>query len=335
METKYKSIDLFAGIGGIRLGFAMTGRVENVFGSDINPYAAKTYQENFADNPLCDITQIDAESIPDFDILLAGFPCQAFSIAGKKGGFDDTRGTLFFDVARIIKAKQPQAFLLENVKGLLMHKKGETLKTILNVLDQLGYMVKYKVLNSKDYGVPQNRERIYIVGFKHGNAEFEFPQTSARTKLNDILEKTPVSPKYYLSQRYFNTLQEHKKRHGEKGNGYGYIILNPEGVANAIVVGGMGRERNLLIDEKVKLHPEYQKYPKDINKQFVRTLTPREWARLQGYPDDYKFPVSDTQAYKQLGNSVSVPVIHALANRVVAILDNSASQIPIKKAANA
>ena len=253
--------------------------------------------------------------------MLAGFPCQSFSIAGKKGGFGDTRGTLFFDVARILKFKQPIAFLLENVKGLVMHKSGQTLSTILSTLQDMGYNVKYHVLNSKYFGVPQNRERIYIVGFKEASHQFCFPNGKKQVSLHKILEENPVGPKYYLSQRYYQSLQAHKKRHEGKGNGYGYSLLANNGIANTIVVGGMGKERNLIIDKRVVHHPEYSSFPKNINLSYVRSLTPREWARLQGYPDSFEFPVSDTQSYKQLGNSVTVPVITAIAKNMITQLD--------------
>ena len=305
------------------MGFEMTQRVRSVFSCEIDPHAARTYQANHGDDPLSDITAINPNKIPNLDILLAGFPCQAFSIAGRKGGFEDTRGTLFFNVAEILKIKKPRAFLLENVKGLTMHRGGKTLSTILNVLKTLGYNVKWEILNSKDFGVPQNRERIYIVGFKKSANLFTFPSIEKTTKLKKILEYQPVSPKFYLSRRYYDTLKKHRKRHEDKGNGYGYMVLDTDGVANAIVVGGMGRERNLIVDKKVKNHSEFRTYPKQINRDFVRSLTPREWARLHGYPDSFKFPVSDTQAYKQLGNSVTVPVIHSLAKRIIRHLDGS------------
>ena len=323
----YKSIDLFAGIGGIRLGFEMTKRVKNIYGSEIDTYAAQTYEANYGDNPLSDITKVDPCDIPNFDILLAGFPCQAFSIAGRKGGFEDTRGTLFFNVANILKHKRPKAFLLENVKGLTMHGGGQTLTTILGVLDDLDYNVKAQVLNSRNFGVPQNRERIYIAGFLKSDSNFSFPENNKQVPLKGVLESSPVSPKYYLSQRYYDTLKKHKKRHAGKGNGYGYMLLDLENIANAIVVGGMGRERNLIVDTRVKKHPEYKTYPKKINVDCVRSLTPREWARLQGYPESFKFPVSDTQAYKQLGNSVTVPVINALAKNMIKQLDINKGQI--------
>ena len=326
-KKKYKTVDLFAGVGGIRLGFEKTGRIKNVFSAEIDKYACKTYEENFGENPYCDVTRLNTKDLPEFDILLAGFPCQAFSIAGKRYGFEDTRGTLFFDVARIIKAKKPKAFLLENVKGLVNHDKGETFKTILRVLDELNYKVFWKVLNSKDYGVPQNRERIYIVGFDkekydESEIEFSFPKPlKKKVKLKSILEKEEVSNKYYLSQKYLETLKAHKARHEDKGNGFGFEILDPEGIANAIVVGGMGRERNLIKDTKLTDFKPKTNKEGGINKEFIRTLTPREWARLQGFPDSFKIPVSDTQAYKQFGNSVSIPVIYEIAKVVIKQLD--------------
>ena len=327
MLNKYKTIDLFAGIGGIRLGFEQTKRTQNVFSAEIDKYACKTYEENFGDNPYCDVTKIDPKNIPDFDILLAGFPCQAFSIAGKRGGFKDTRGTLFFDVARIIKEKSPQAFLLENVKGLTNHDRGRTFETILNVLEELNYKTYWKILNSKDFEVPQNRERICIIGFDKEKFEgekiqFYFPKPiRERKRLKDVLEEKEVSNKYYLSQKYLDTLKAHKKRHKNKGNGFGFEILDPEGIANAIVVGGMGRERNLIVDKKLTdFNPKTNKEG-GINKDFIRTLTPREWARLQGFPENFKIPVSDTQAYKQFGNSVTVPVIYNIAKEIIKTLD--------------
>ena len=326
MKKIYRTVDLFAGVGGIRLGFEQTGMIKNVFSAEIDKYACKTYEANFGENPYCDVTKIKPEDIPDFDVLLAGFPCQAFSIAGKRGGFEDTRGTLFFDVARIIKHKRPKAFLLENVKGLVNHDKGKTFKTILNVLEELNYETFWKILNSKDYGVPQNRERIYIVGFdkkRYANKQIDFdfpPKEDTKVTLKEILEQKEVSNKYYLSQKFLDTLRKHKKRHISKGNGFGFEILDVDGIANAIVVGGMGRERNLIIDRKLTDFTPKTNKKGEINKDFVRTLTPREWARLQGFPDNFKIPVSDTQAYKQFGNSVSVPVIKRLAENIIKTL---------------
>jgi DNA (cytosine-5)-methyltransferase 1 len=325
-KKRYQTIDLCAGIGGIRLGFEQTKRVDNIFSIEIDKYACKTYLENFNEDPYGDITLLNKSKIlklPNFDILCAGFPCQSFSIAGHKNGFSDTRGTLFFNIAQIIKEKRPKAFLLENVKGLTFHDRGKTLCTMLKILEEdLNYNVSWQVLNSKDFGVPQNRERIYIVGFNKP-LDFDFPNSNKRTKLKDIIDKNPVSSKYYISGTYLNTLIKHKQRHEGRGNGFGFDILNPEGISNAIVVGGMGKERNLIVDKRLKDLTPVTNLKGEINKEYVRRLTPREWARLQGFPEKYKIPVSDTQAYKQFGNSVSVPVIKSIAKKIVKILDQN------------
>lgn len=321
----YKTIDLFAGIGGIRLGFEMTNRTKNILSVELDKYACQTYEANFGDNPFGDVTKINEKELDDFDILFAGFPCQAFSIAGRRLGFEDTRGTLFFDVARIIKYKRPKAFLLENVKGLVNHKSGKTLATILHVLENdLNYNVSVEVLNAKDYGLPQNRERIYIVGFDNKNIDFTFPKYNGPKKvLKDIIEDEEVSSKYYLSDTYLETLKAHKERHESKGNGFGYQILSYDGISNAVVVGGMGRERNLIVDERLTDFTPKTKIKGEINKEFVRSLTPREWARLQGFPDTFEIPVSDTQAYKQFGNSVAVNVINHIAKEMITALDKA------------
>ncbi len=320
----FKAIDLFAGIGGIRLGFEATGAVEVIFSSEIDKYACQTYYANFGDDAMCDITKIDEMHLPDFDILLAGFPCQAFSIAGRKGGFEDTRGTLFFDVARILNAKRPMAFFLENVKGLVQHDKGNTFRTIMRVLQKdLGYTVYAKLINAKDFGLPQKRERIYIVGFRD-KITFDFPEPDIGRQapcLKDVLESKEVSPKYYLSDTYLNTLVRHKKRHERKGNGFGFRVLDPEKeIANTLVVGGMGRERNLIVDKRLRDFKPVTPIKGKINDRYVRRLTPREWARLQGFPESFKIPVSDTQAYKQFGNSVCVPVVEAIAKKMIEAL---------------
>ncbi|MEP5832347.1 MAG: DNA cytosine methyltransferase, partial [Maribacter dokdonensis] len=250
-KPKFKFIDLFAGIGGFRLALQNLGG-KCVFTSEWDKYSKLTYEANFGEVPFGDITKEETKSyIPnDFDVLCAGFPCQAFSIAGKRGGFEDTRGTLFYDVAEIIKRKRPKAIFLENVKGLRSHDKGRTLTTILNVLrNDLGYFVpEPEIVNAKNYGVPQNRERIFIVGFKKelGITDFKYPKPTDKTKvLEDILETGEVSVKYYLSDTYINTLRAHRARHESKGNGFGYEIIPNDGTANAVVCGGMGRERNL------------------------------------------------------------------------------------------
>jgi DNA (cytosine-5)-methyltransferase 1 len=254
--------------------------------------------------------------------LCAGFPCQAFSIAGKRGGFEDTRGTLFFDVAEIIKRKRPKAIFLENVKGLRNHNGGKTLATILNVLrNDLDYFVPDpQIINAKDFGVPQQRERIYIVGFRkdQGIREFEYPKPLKKiAKFADVKEKKVPATKYFLSTQYVQTLINHKERHENKGNGFGYAIIPDNGIANSIVVGGMGRERNLVIDHRITDFTPTTHIKGTVNREGIRKMTPREWARLQGFPDKYVIPVADASAYKQFGNSVAVPAIQATAEKIL------------------
>lgn len=319
----FKFIDLFAGIGGFRLALQNLGG-KCVFTSEWDENAKKTYRANFGEVPFGDITKKQTKNyIPEeFDILCGGFPCQAFSIAGKRGGFEDTRGTLFFDVAEIIKDKKPKAIFLENVKGLRNHNGGKTLATILNVLrNDLGYFVpEPQIINAKDFGVPQNRERIYIVGFRNDldiNG-FEYPQaTDTEVSFSDIRETEVVPTKYYLSNQYLQTLQNHKTRHESKGNGFGYAIIPDDGIANAIVVGGMGRERNLVIDDRITDYTPTTHIKGEVNREGIRKMTPREWARLQGFPDNYVIPVADASAYKQFGNSVAVPAIQATAEKII------------------
>ncbi|MCL2221329.1 MAG: HpaII family restriction endonuclease [Oscillospiraceae bacterium] len=325
---KLKSIDLFAGIGGIRLGFekAFGDEVQTVFVSEIDDNAQKTYKSNFDDDFEIkgDITKIAETDIPTFDICLAGFPCQAFSLAGQRKGFEDdykgsSRGTLFFDVVRICAYHKPKVILCENVKGLAIHDKGRTYEIIKGALEEIGYTVHEKVLNSRDFGVPQNRERIYIVAFRNDidSSDFEFPNPKDSNKrLEDIIEDKAVSAKYYLSETYVETLVKHKARHESKGNGFGYEIREWSGVAGAIVCGGMGRERNLLIDKRQTDLTPVTHIKGKINNKGIRKMTPREWARLQGYDDEYKLPLADVHLYKQLGNSVTVPVIEEIAKQI-------------------
>ncbi len=320
-NPKFQFIDLFAGIGGFRIAFQALGG-ECVFTSEIDKYAQHSYKVNFGDVPHGDITVIHEKDVPDHNIICAGFPCQAFSIAGKRGGFEDTRGTLFFDVARIIKEKQPDAIFLENVKGLQNHKQGDTLKTILQVLrEDLGYFVpEPEIMNAKYFGVPQNRERIFIVGFhpRTGVNEFEYPEQKKVTKtFKSVKEKKEVSPKYFLSDVYLETLRNHKARHESKGNGFGYQVIQDDDIANAIVVGGMGRERNLVFDPNLTDFKPVTNIKGEINREGIRKMTPREWARLQGFPDKFIIDVSDAQAYKQFGNSVAVPAIQAVGKLIV------------------
>lgn len=334
-QTKFTFIDLFAGVGGIRLGFEQACNdlglnTECVFTSEIDDWACQTYRKNFPidrHDPHSDITKVDESQLPDFDVLLAGFPCQAFSIAGKRGGFDDTRGTLFFDVARIIKEKQPTAFLLENVKGLINHRGGRTLEVIINTLKKdLEYTVFYKVLNARDFGLAQMRERIYIVGFRGGcGGGFDFPQPVPESKhkvIRDIMEEDPVEAKYYLSSVYIESMKAHKARHQAKGHGFGYEIRSLDGVAGAIVCGGMGKERNLIIDPRQTDLTPTTHIKGEYNKDGIRRMTPKEWERLQGFPDDWTAGIANVHRYKQMGNSVAVPVIKAVAHNIITELKN-------------
>ena len=328
-NPKFSFIDLFAGIGGFRIAMQNLGG-KCLYSSEWDEQSQKTYKANFGEIPFGDITKPETKKyIPDnFDVLCAGFPCQAFSIAGKRGGFEDIRGTLFFDVAEIIKTKQPKAFFLENVKGLTNHDKGRTLATILNVLrNDLNYFVpEPKIMNAKDFGVSQNRERIYIVGFRKdlNINEFEYPKPfDTKTCFADIKEEKVPTTKYYLSTQYLQTLINHKSRHESKGNGFGYEIIKDNGIANAIVVGGMGRERNLVIDNRITDFTPETKIKGVVNREGIRRMTPREWARLQGFPDKFKITVADASAYKQFGNSVAVPAIQATAEKVIEKLINN------------
>lgn len=323
----FSVIDLFAGIGGIRMGFdyAFGDDIKTVFTGEWDVHAQKTYRANFAEPKEIhgDITRIDEKDIPPHDILLAGFPCQAFSLAGHKRGFDDARGTLFFDVARIVKYHRPKVVFCENVKNLIAHDRGRTFRVITGILEELGYSVFYRVLNSKDFGVPQNRERIYVVAFRNDIApdEFIFPETTnTETVLRDVLETSAVSSKYYLSDVYLASLRRHKERHAAKGNGFGYEVRSLSDVAGALVCGGMGRERNLIVDERLTDFTPVTHIKGKVNREYIRKLTPREWARLQGFPDTFVLPVADTHLYKQFGNSVTVPVIEAIAEKIKTVL---------------
>jgi DNA (cytosine-5)-methyltransferase 1 len=278
----YKFIDLFAGIGGIRIPFDELG-ARCVFSSEIDKYAAKTYYDNYNDHPYGDITKIDAQDIPDFDILLAGFPCQPFSNAGHKKGFDDTRGTLFFDICRVIKHHLPQVVFLENVKGFLNHNKGRTFATVKDKLEHLGYNVFAKVLNAKDFGVPQNRERIYILAFRNIR-DFNFPKPlDIEVTLGDILSDN-VDNRYTISDKLWSGHKRRKIEHKQKGNGFGYSLFNENSKYTSTISARYYKDGSeILIDQGMNINP--------------RKLTPREAARLQGFPEKFKITVSDTQAY--------------------------------------
>ncbi len=299
-KPAFKMIDLFAGIGGIRLGFEEIGG-ECVFTSEWDKFAQQTYQANFEEIPYGDITKIDPIDIPSFDVLLAGFPCQPFSQAGKKLGLTDTRGTLFFDIARILKHHKPLVVLLENVKRFRSHDGGKTFEVVKNVLEGLGYEVHAEVLNAKHFGVPQNRERIYIVAFL-GKAEFSFPKPlNQKTRLGDILEKK-VDEKYTISDKLWAGHQRRKKEHQKKGNGFGYSLFNHNSEYTSTISARYYKDGSEILIEQKGKNP--------------RKLTPREAARLQGFPDEFIIPVSDNQAYKQFGNSVAVPVLKELAKEI-------------------
>ncbi|WP_052035819.1 DNA (cytosine-5-)-methyltransferase [Tumebacillus flagellatus] len=309
-ESKFTTIDLFAGIGGIRLAFHRLGG-HTVFSSEWDKFSQKTYRVNFGEIPHGDITQIHERDVPDHDILLAGFPCQPFSQAGLKKGFEDTRGTLFFDIARIISEKRPKAFLLENVKQLRGHDKGNTLRVIKESLKDLQYTVHVEVLRAADFGVPQNRERIFIVGFNNDFGgvltPFKFPKPNHKpTRVGDILEDF-VDEKYTISDALYQGHLRRKEEHKQKGNGFGFSLFNRESpYTNTLSARYYKDGSEILIEQEGGQNP--------------RKLTPRECARLQGFPDDFIIPVSDTQAYRQFGNSVSIPVIEAIAQEMISAM---------------
>jgi len=304
VNSNYRVIDLFAGVGGIRLGFqqAFKSNASFVFSSEIDKFAQTTYEANYGEVPHGDITQIEPKDIPPFDILLGGFPCQPFSNAGLKKGFDDTRGTLFFDIARIVEYHKPKVVFLENVKGFKNHDKGNTFKVVKNTLEDLGYKVFAEVLNAKHFGVPQNRERIYIIAFLDNDVNFEFPKPlNKEIKLGDILEDK-VDEKYTISDKLWAGHQRRKIEHKKKGNGFGYSIFNENSEYTSTISARYYKDGSEILIEQKDKNP--------------RKLSPREAGRLQGFPEDFKIVVSDTQAYRQFGNSVAVPVIEALARNI-------------------
>lgn len=338
---KLTFIDLFAGIGGFHIAMHQNG-AECVFASEWDKFARQTYESNFRDispslfqkgNFVGDINKVELSSIPDFDILCGGFPCQPFSIAGLKRGFEDTRGTLFFRIAQIVKNKcdnqyPPKVLLLENVKGLLHHDKGRTLDTICDVLDDLGYNVRYKVLNAKNFGVPQNRERLFIVAWRKSSnvANFRFPiglysdkspvfegeessKTLLTTKVGDIL-LDEVNSKYTLSERLYAGHLRRKEEHKKKGNGFGFSLFNSESPYTSTISARYYKDGSEILIEQKGDRP--------------RKLHPIEAARLQGFPigDKFRIVVSDTQAYKQFGNSVAVPVVTTLSREIIKQLIN-------------
>ena len=336
----FRFIDLFAGIGGVRLPFQQQGG-KCVFTSEWDKFAKKTYAANFGELPDGDITKIRATDIPSHDLLLGGFPCQAFSQAGLKKGFNDTRGTMFFEIQRILAVHRPKAFLLENVKQLKGHNGGETLRTILSILrgeempdipldvpmssearlslgTRLNYQTEFKVLKATDFGVPQKRERVYIIGFDRDQVPEvdvsclldELGKRTAQTRLGDVLENNNiVDPKYTISDRLYAGHIRRKKEHEAKGNGFGFNLVSADNAyCNTISARYYKDGSEIMIDQS------------DIGKN-PRKLTPRECARIQGFPEKFIVDaVSNTQIYKQFGNSVSVPVIEAIAEKMVPYL---------------
>jgi DNA (cytosine-5)-methyltransferase 1 len=358
-KDMYKTIDLCAGIGGIRRGFELAKGFKTVLAAEIDDFACETYKYLFGDDPKNDLTSnefMQKVKKVRYDILLAGFPCQSFSRAGKQEGFKDkTRGTIFFHIADIIQQTTPKAFLLENVDNLLSHDKGQTFSTIIEILENelnykivgvkkingiLTYSTQDFKRNTKDFGLPQNRPRVFIMGFSRkyfGNnvdmvVDNDLPISGSKKIYNDItmLLQKNVDAKFYLSQGYIDTLENHKDRHSSKGNGFGYKIINDVGIENPIssallATGGSGKERNLILDYNeniVGLNIGSKKTP--LNSRGIRVMTPDEWASLQGFKgyaflengkDRFAFPddLSNAQKYKQLGNSVSIPVIEEMA----------------------
>lgn len=359
---KLRTIDLCAGIGGIRKGFEMTGFYENVISAEIDPYACLTYEHLYGENPYNDLTSDDFKSTIKkreykYDVLLAGFPCQTFSRAGKEEGFEDkTKGTIFYHIAEIIKETKPKGVFLENVDNLIKHDDGNTFGTILEKLEQelnykvigvkhnidgrLEYQGKAFIRNSKNFGVPQNRPRTYIMAFnrnKYGIRKLnalpdELPKGNnlkIYTDLNELLE-FKADPEYYISSGYFETLKKHRIREKDKGNGFGYKIVNDKGIEHPIAstimaTGGSGKERNLVYDPQNEIEGKIipsKRTP--LNDEGIRFMTPTEWGKLQGFigyafvvngKDEFSFPpeLSKAQQYKQFGNSVTIPVIETLA----------------------
>lgn len=318
-SKKFKFIDLFAGIGGMRLSYEAAGG-ECVYSNEWNKFCQQTYMANFGEYPDGDITQVNAEDIPDHDVLVAGFPCQPFSIAGvskkqslgRATGFEDkTQGTLFFDVCRILKEKRPKAFMLENVKNLCSHDKGRTFKVIVESLHELNYEIFYQVIDGQSF-VPQHRERIIIVGFDRErfgediDFSFDIVPLDPKPVIRDILEPA-VDDKYTLSDKLWLYLQNYAAKHKAAGNGFGYGIAPLDGVSRTLSARYYKDGSEVLIEQEGK-NP--------------RKLTPRECARLQGFPDSFVIPVSDTQAYRQFGNSVVVPLMSSVAKLVVAKIES-------------
>lgn len=364
----YRTIDLCAGIGGIRRGFELTGKFKNVLSAEIDEYACKTYEHLFGENPKHDLTSDEFKELTvktEYDVLLAGFPCQTFSRAGQKLGFrDTTKGTIFFDIADIISRTNPRAVFLENVENLVSHDKGETLKRIVTTLeDELQYRIigvsmdedgsyvytgKSFIRNSRNFGLPQNRPRVYIMAFSkkmYGDAvkvlTEDMPFSGSKIiaeDLNSIIEPE-VDDVYYMASGYWETLKKHKVREKSKGHGFGYVVVNAPGIEHPVAstilaTGGSGKERNLIYQPKEGVAGKMLPTKKTgLNSEGIRVMTPTEWGRLQGFlgyafldengNETFSFPegTTRTQQYKQFGNSVTIPVIEEMAQFMLACFD--------------
>ena len=374
---KYKTVDLCAGIGGIRRGFELTGQFKNVLSAEIDELACQTYEHIFHDDPRNDLTSTefkDRLAETKYDAILAGFPCQAFSKVGLQLGFrDKTKGTIFFDIAEMIQRTQPKFVFLENVENLVRHEKGSTFRTIINTLErelnykvigvttnstgELDYNPSDFVRNSKDFGMPQNRPRVYIIAFNRryfGSHLEKIPNALPKARkgnplyadLRDVLEKGAVPPRYFLSAGYLETLERHKVRQKSRGYGFGMKVVNDPSIEHPVssallATGGSGRERNLVYDpangEKYAGIEVKGKYS-PINSKYIRTMTPSEWGKLQGFinyaflnedgSEGFSLPdsVADVQKYKQFGNSVTIPVIESMAQFICDCLE----QMPVE-----
>lgn len=336
-DYAFTFIDLFAGIGGFRIAMQQEGGL-CTFASEIDKGARATYRENFGITPFGDITKDATKAmIPHtFDILCGGFPCQAFSFAGHRKGFEDERqrGTLYKQIVQIARDHQPKAIFCENVKGLLSSAEGQALQTISRDIEEVGYHIVFdSVLDSMKYGVPQHRERLYIVALRNDLYEImrrrnltfpakpdPIPGAHPHT-IGDILEESPVSKSYYLGQKYLDTLIRHRARHADSGNsGFGYIVRERGDIAGTLMCGGMGRERNMIRDEN---QPDWNPTPKmqgGMNDRHLRFLTVREWARLQGFPDYFSIPASIQAGYKQFGNCVTVKTVRAVGRAILSLI---------------
>ncbi len=374
---KYKTVDLCAGIGGIRRGFELTGQFKNVLSAEIDELACQTYEHMFHDDPRNDLTSTEFKDRlveTKYDAILAGFPCQAFSKVGLQLGFrDKTKGTIFFDIAEMIQRTQPKFVFLENVENLVRHEKGSTFRTIINTLEkelnykvigvttnstgELDYNPSDFVRNSKDFGIPQNRPRVYIIAFNRryfGSHLEKIPNAIPKARkgnplyvdLRDVLEKGKVPPRYFLSAGYLETLERHKVRQNSRGYGFGMKVVNDPSIEHPIssallATGGSGRERNLVYDpangEKYAGIEVKGKYS-PINSKYIRTMTPSEWGKLQGFinyaflnedgSEGFSFPdsVADVQKYKQFGNSVTIPVIESMAQFICECLEQMTAE---------